>query len=57
MEDIMITAKIKKDPYGTGLWLEIEHPEDGSENTLWSITEEEVEPIMNVCKKYLEKKK
>jgi hypothetical protein len=46
----MITAEIKPDTDGKGLWLFINN---GEESSAWPIMDEEVRPILEACYKYL----
>jgi hypothetical protein len=46
----MITAEIKPDTDGKGLWLFINN---GEESSAWPINQEEIEPIMDACGEYL----
>lgn len=48
----MITARIKKDETGFGLWLLVDN-DDYNENTAWPIEEDEIDPIMEACREYL----
>jgi hypothetical protein len=48
-------ARIEKDKDGKGLWMIMDGIDGWEESgTAWAITHEEVKPIMEACKKYLE---